>query len=146
MKADLHEIFDTASLLLENLGFPIFKPLVQKAQPGESNEERDLWYREGPSAQATALFTSDGFIVLKGSKARAKFAPSSADSNFSRKRDRMIEQGILILEGNSYIFTEDYPFNSPSGAAVINLARRSNGWFDWKDKDGRILDEVKRKG
>ncbi len=142
--ADLSEIFETGSLLLESLGYPIFKPLVTKTTIEESGAEQELWYLEGPSAKATALFTSDGFIVLKGSKTRAQFTTSAQDSNFSRKRDKLIEEGILKLEGESYIFTEDYPFSSPSGAAVITLARHANGWADWKDKSGRTLDQVKR--
>ncbi|HBS27340.1 MAG TPA: hypothetical protein DD827_09500 [Gammaproteobacteria bacterium] len=33
---------------------------------------------------------------------------------------------------------------SPSGSAVVVLARRANGWLEWKYKDGKTLDEVKR--
>ena len=79
MKADLHEIFDTASLLLESLGFPIFKPLVHKAATVEPEEENELWHIKGPSADATGVFSSDGFIVLKDSKAKLEFTPSMRD-------------------------------------------------------------------
>jgi len=140
MKADLQEIFETGSLLLESLGYPIFKPLVEKQSTGAPEEEKELWYLEGPAVKATGLFTSDGFIVLKGSLARAKFTPSAAASPFAKKRDRMVEEGILAKAGESYEYQEDFNFNSPSGAAAVTLARHSNGWADWKDKSGQTLD------
>lgn len=145
MKADLEEIFETGTLLIESLGYPIFKTFVEKSDTGEVEENQELWYLEGPQAKATGTFTSEGFIVLKGSRARAQFAQSATDSFFSRKRDNMAKEGVLVLEGKSYVFTEDYPFKSPSGAAGVALARHANGWKDWKDKAGRTLDEVKRR-
>ena len=44
------------------------------------------------------------------------------------------------LVGTSEVFF----FSSPSAAAAVVLARRANGWIEWKYKDGRTLDEVKR--
>ncbi len=143
--ADLEEIFETGSILIESLGFPIFKPFVDRTPAGEVEDDEDLWYLEGPFAKATGLFTNDGFTVLKGSKARADFVPSAEDTNFARKRERMIADGVLYLEGDSYVFNKDFPFNPPSGSAAIILARHSNGWNDWKNSESRTLDEVKRK-
>jgi len=36
-------------------------------------------------------------------------------------------------------------FTSPSAAAATVLARNANGWREWKYKNGKTLDEVKRK-
>ena len=57
----------------------------------------------------------------------------------------MIDSGILVPEGTSLQFTEDYLFDSPSGAAMLVLGRTSNGWNDWKTADGRTLHEVERR-
>jgi hypothetical protein len=58
----------------------------------------------------------------------------------------LIEQGILKEDGNHYLFTEDVRFDSPSAASVVVLARTSNGWKDWRTKDGKTLNEMKRAG
>ncbi|GGZ88240.1 DUF4357 domain-containing protein [Algibacter mikhailovii] len=43
------------------------------------------------------------------------------------------------------VIFNDHIFNSPSAAAGTILARRANGWKEWKDKDGVSIDELKRK-
>ena len=60
-------------------------------------------------------------------------------------RNRLIESGILADHNDAqYIFTADYVFNTPSGAAVVILGRSSNGWTDWKNDQGQTLHDVKR--
>ena len=39
----------------------------------------------------------------------------------------------------------DKTFSSPSTAADFCTGRPSNGWTEWKDKDGNTLDSVYRK-
>ena len=34
---------------------------------------------------------------------------------------------------------------SVSGAASIVLGRRANGWLEWKNSEGKTLDELERK-
>ena len=58
---------------------------------------------------------------------------------------RLIEEDILKNENNVYVFQQDYIFNSPSAAAATILGRSANGWTSWKDKNGKTLDELKRK-
>jgi len=142
IRADLEEIFETASLLLESLSFPLFDPLIERHSP--TKQEQDLWYIKAAGVDATATFTADGIVVHKGSKARMKFTQSAQDSFFAKRRERMIQDGILVEQDGSYLFTEDYPFNSPSGAAAIVRARHSNGWIEWKNKAGQTMKEVKR--
>lgn len=48
-------------------------------------------------------------------------------------------------EGEKVISERVRLFVSPSTAAVALLGRSSNGWESWKAKDGRTLDEVKRR-
>lgn len=40
---------------------------------------------------------------------------------------------------------EDHIFNSPSGSAGVIMGRNANGWMSWKNKQGKTLDELKRK-
>ena len=43
------------------------------------------------------------------------------------------------------IGTKDHPFGSPSWAAIALMGRSANGWLEWKNKDGKTLDTLKRK-
>ena len=36
-------------------------------------------------------------------------------------------------------------FNTPSGASNFVLGGSTNGWIEWKDRDGKTLDELFRK-
>ncbi|MDY4160980.1 MAG: DUF4357 domain-containing protein [Prevotella sp.] len=46
------------------------------------------------------------------------------------------------LEDGLYVLKNDYTFASPSTASSVVLGRSSNGWTDWKDKQGRSLNTV----
>jgi len=50
----------------------------------------------------------------------------------------------MVEEDGHYRFTQDYLFETPSGAAAVVLGRTSNGWVDWKNGDGKTLHDVKR--
>ncbi|PEY34810.1 hypothetical protein CN354_16230 [Bacillus cereus] len=60
-------------------------------------------------------------------------------------REQLLNQGVLEQQKNVYVFTSDYFFSSPSAAAAAVLGRRANGWAEWKDEDGKTLDELERK-
>lgn len=143
--ADLQEIFETGALLLQSLGYPVFEPLIsKKSSDGMSAVDESEWTLTGPQANATAVLTGEGIVVRAGSLCRKQFAKSALDNPVVKKRDELVANGILVAKGESFEFTEDYPFKSPSGAASIVLARTANGWISWKDKDGKTLQEVKR--
>jgi hypothetical protein len=57
----------------------------------------------------------------------------------------LIKQGILKDAGTQYIFSEDYHFKTPSGAAAIVIGSNANGYVEWVTKDGRTLDEVMKR-
>ena len=54
--------------------------------------------------------------------------------------------GVLIEENSQLRIAQDCLFETPSGAAAVVIGRTSNGWVDWKDKDGRTLHDAKRAG
>jgi hypothetical protein len=142
--ADLEEIFETGSLLLEALGYPIFRPLVSKSPASGDPEPQEIWTLKGPKASARGVFTASGFVVLKGSRCRVAMTPSAKGSTFDKRQETMISKQVLVRDGDYYVFAEDYEFKSPSGSAAIVLARHANGWNEWRNAEGRTLDEVKR--
>ncbi len=136
MKADLLDNFDTIKILVATLGYPIFEQIIKP-------EKKKLLYCKGKDAFATGEYTEDGLIVFAGSKCNLK-ETKSAGAYVKNWRQKLINNGILVQKDNVYEFKSDYIFSSPSTAAVVVLARRANGWTEWKYEDGRTLDEVKR--
>jgi hypothetical protein len=145
IQADLHEIFETGALLLQSLGYPIFEPLIgAKSENATDLTSETVWQLRGPQANASAVLTAEGIVVRKGSTCRKEFTKSAKDNPVVKKRDELVTQGILKPKEDSFEFTEDCPFQSPSGAASIVLARTANGWIEWKDQNGKTLRKVKR--
>ncbi len=159
LEADCQEIFDTIRTLVATMGQPVFEPLaVRRVEPAvgpvgsaagvpEQSTTADpvlLLHCERPGASAKAQYTEEGVVVLKGSRGRGETAPSMIPMSAGRNRQRLIDAGTLIMEGNAYVFQKDVLFGSPSGASDVVLGRSSNGWLEWKDVNGKTLDELKR--
>jgi len=141
LEADCLEIFETGSILLATLGFPIFEPLAQGLSKGA-----EVFHCSGPDAEGRGLLTDDGFVVLKGSVGRRSNVPSIQGTSVERFRAKLVEAGVVREEGEKLIFERDHLFGSPSMASSALLGRRSNGWEEWKTENGRTLNQVKRQG
>ncbi|MFC2093439.1 GIY-YIG nuclease family protein [Bacteroidota bacterium] len=138
LEADLLDSYDTIKMLLSTLGYPIFEKL---GQPSKS--KKDVYYSKGKDGKGEGQYTDEGFVVFKSSICNLELS-KTAGSSVKNLRDRLIVSGVLKKKGNVYVFESDYLFNSPSAASNIILARKSNGWIEWKDKSGKTLDELKR--
>ncbi|MBC8402924.1 MAG: GIY-YIG nuclease family protein [Candidatus Marinimicrobia bacterium] len=137
MEADLIDNFDTIKILVATLGYPIFDQIKKP-------KRQNILICKGKDAFAEGEYTEDGLIVFSGSKCNLK-ETQSAGPYVKNWRQKLIDDNILVLDGKLYRFQVDHIFSSPSTAAAVVLARRANGWIEWKFKDGKTLDEVKRK-
>lgn len=140
LEAGCLEIFDTAKTLLATLGYPVFDPIT--SNPAADKDETLFCNTSGTDGRGQ--YTTEGFVVLKGSSGPLRKTPSADGNRAERIRVKLLKNNIFKIEGDRVIFQKDHLFNSPSGAAVALLGRNSNGWRAWKDKDGRTLDELKR--
>lgn len=141
LEADCLEIYDTARTLLTALGYPVFEPLSKTLS---SNSERDLLYCKMAGIEGRGEYTSEGFVVLRGSTARLENVPSIQGSAAQRYRERLVESDVMVEKNGVYEFSKDYLFSSPSMASMAILGRTSNGWLDWKAKNGVTLNDLKR--
>jgi Domain of unknown function (DUF4357) len=141
LEADYHEIHETAATLLATLGQPIFEPLTNAAT---GKDEKELFYCKGLGADAVGEYTTEGFVVLKNSKARLNMVKSIQDTSHALIRAQLETEGITVLKDKARVFTRDHLFGSPSTAATAVLGRSANGWGHWKTAQGQTLDEVKR--
>lgn len=98
----------------------------------------------GNGIEAEGNLIDDGFVVFKGSKARVETVPSYPPY-LRDMRELLLASSVFVIEGNSYKFSEDYIFSTPSTAGGILLGSSVNGWKVWKNTEGKTLDEVKRR-
>jgi hypothetical protein len=50
----------------------------------------------------------------------------------------------MRVQGDNVVFEKDHLFGSPSMAALSLAGRSINGWLEWKSKDGKTLQALKR--
>jgi len=141
LEADCHEIFDSARTLLATLGFPVFDAVASSGTNGAADE---LFYCKSSEADGRGRYTSEGFVVLRGSSGRKEVVPSFVDTTHMAVRQSLIDSGIMQVQGDRVVFTKDHLFRTPSGAAIILMGRTANGWIDWKNQSGQTLDSLKR--
>lgn len=97
----------------------------------------------GRGVTATGVDTPQGFVVRAGSQAVRDEVPSLKDfPNVVELRAELQKNGVFVVEGDAFRFTQDYTFSSPSAASGVVLGRSSNGREDWKDATGRTLKQI----
>jgi hypothetical protein len=137
MVAELLDIFDTMRTLISTLGYPVFEPI------GKTKSVSHLFYAKGGGSDGKGELVEDGFVVFEGSIARIEIAPSAVQS-LRPQREKLLASGVLEERAGVYVFTQDFLFTSPSTAAAIVLGRSANGWLEWKDLEGKTLDDIFR--
>jgi hypothetical protein len=148
----MSDFFDDLRLLTGALGYKVFEPLVPShtsAQPKDGGEPEPAPLAEGlelpefrisgpRDADARAVVTAEGVVVLEGSLASADEVQSIPEPT-KRLRAKLVQDGALVLEGSHYRFARDVLFATPSSAAKVVLGRSANGRTDLIDAKGRTL-------
>jgi len=143
LHAECLEIFETGRDLLATLGYPLFDAV---AKPVVGTKGDEIFHCKGPGANGRGIYTPEGFVVFKGSIGRLKCVPSYIGTGGYLRRQKLIASGVMKEKGESVIFEKDHLFTSASMAAQALLGRTANGWLEWKTKDEKTLDAVKRQG
>ena len=141
LKADCLEIYETGHILLATLGFPLFDA-VAKSTAGTGDHQP--FFCKSSGADGRGMYTSDGFVVLKGSRGRKEVVVSVKGTGVAKQRDALQTAGVLVAEGDMLVFARDHLFRTPSGAATALMGRSANGWVEWKSAEGVTLDALKR--
>ena len=143
--ADMEFFLDQIKLILPLMGFSFLIPSVAMSTTDREGSKQDgpdtLYSIRSSKFKATMKEAQDGYILLKESE--AKLTPSSSLSKSSyKRRQKLIDNGILRHDSDRYVFTEDTIFNSVSTAAMVVLGRESNGHIEWINDSGQTYKEV----
>lgn len=136
VEADLYDNFETIQILTSTLGYPVFDEIKKP-------KTKEVIVCKGKDAYAEGEYTEDGIIIFENSKCNL-IESKTAGSWIIGMRNNLKENGVLIEKDGVLVFTKNHIFSSPSASATVVLARRANGWIEWKFKDDKTLDEVKR--
>ena len=136
VEADLYDNFETIQILTSTLGYPVFDEIKKP-------KTKEVIVCKGKDAYAEGEYTEEGIIIFENAKCNL-IESKTAGSWIIGMRNDLKENGVLIEKDGVLVFTKNHIFSSPSASAAIVLARRANGWIEWKFKDGKTLDEVKR--
>ena len=132
-KDDMDGFFEDVKFLTSFIGCNIFDVVKPK--------EKHLFYIKVRGCEAKGFYDAKGFTVLKGSIIAKSSVPSFT---WKEKREQLLKE-YTSMNGEKLELESDKTFSSPSTASMFVLGRPSNGWSDWKDKDGQTLDSVYRK-
>ena len=92
---------------------------------------------------ALGVYDDENFEVLEGSEIDMNRKCHSA--TLEKQRQTALANGNIVGVDGKYKLTVSVPFTSPSSAGQFVLGGSVNGWVEWKDKDGKTLDELYRK-
>lgn len=141
LQAECEEMFETVRILLATLGcLALEHPDSTGKQPAPSA----LVYCRGSDADGRGFLSDDGFTVLEGSSGRVQVVESIKGTADERFRQRLLDSGVLKVEGDRVVFIKNHTFGSPSMAAVALVGRTANGWREWKDESGKTLHDLVR--
>lgn len=116
--------------------------VVPKSQPKKDNLIMCIISR---NADARGIFntTDQSLVVLKGSRINPVHVRKISEAG-RKKRDWQFAEYTEVRDGKR-IVKEDVRFDTPSGAAQFCVGGSANGWNEWKDEEGRELNEYRIK-
>lgn len=139
-ESELEEFITYAKLVMGALGYKIFVPLIQSKPIQEQIptviDDEPLLYFKTAKVDATGKRTSEGFVVMTGSRIALvthDSFPESSQKYREKYKDKITSNGVL---------SEDILFNSPSGAASFVGGYALNGNVAWKTLDGKTLKQL----
>lgn len=93
--------------------------------------------------KAFGVYDGEKFDVLEGSE--VDMSRRCHSDNVEKQRQIAIQNGNISDIDGKHKLNVSVSFTSPSSAAMFVLGGSTNGWVEWKNKDGKILDELFRK-
>lgn len=133
-KDTLNDFFDDVKFITEFLNYPLFKSK-------EINQLKEYFFNYARGCNAKGYYDEKGFTLLKDSIVSQNEVPSFS---WVEKRHQLLNR-LVDQSADKWVLMQDYTFTSPSTALSFCTGNSINGWKEWKNKDGKTLDDVYRK-
>lgn len=134
--AAVEEIYDEIQFIMATQGYKMNDAKC-------TINEADILHTTRNGITAYGVYNGEKFEVLDGSQINMN-KPAHLQ-RYNRQREDLISQQSIINVDGKYILKVTLSFDTPSGAGQFILGGSINGWTEWKNKDGKTLDELYRK-
>lgn len=135
---EMEEFKQRIKLILSTIGYTFHENAAEKDKPHEK------YFIKAKGLEAKGIYTSEGMLVLEGSRIIKEEAPSIHDY-LKNLRQEKEHDGSMIDKGGYFEVVQRITFSSLSTAAGFVLGRSANGWTEWKNNTGKTIDKIKRK-
>ena len=141
-REDMEVFLEKMQQVLPVLGIEAF---VQPASKVEGEAEKEMLTCKIKSVVASGYLTPNGIVVLATSEAVLEERDSAKKwPSVMVQRNKLIEEGGLVQEGEKYVFVKDTEFSSPSSAAAVIHGGSANGLTAWVNANGKSLKDLQR--
>ena len=133
----IEEVYEEIKFIMATQGYK-----MENAK--ETLNEANTLHTTRNGIEAYGIYDGERFEVLEGSEIYLAKPVNIEKYNIQRKE--LLDNGNIVLSADGkYRLQTTLVFNSPSGASDFVIGGSTNGWTEWKDKDGKTLDEIYRK-
>ncbi|MBO4999963.1 MAG: GIY-YIG nuclease family protein [Bacteroidaceae bacterium] len=132
----IEEVYEEIKFIMATQGY---KMESSKA----THDSTNTFHTTRNGVKAFGIYDGEKFEVLEGSE--VDMSRTCHSEKMEMQRQTAIQNGNIIAIGDTYQLTVSISFTSPSSAAMFVLGGSTNGWTEWKSKDGKTLDELFRK-
>ena len=132
----IEEVYEEIQFIMATQGYKM-------ANTKNTLNEANTLHTTRNGVLAFGVYDGEHFEVLEGSEIDMNRKCHSA--TMEKQRQTALANGNIVCVDGKYKLTVSVSFNSPSSAGQFVLGGSINGWVEWKDKDGKTLDELYRK-
>ena len=136
-RPDLKQIFNETTFIMQFLGFNAFNNQLKSENP--------IWHLQVKQARAQGQFQAENFVLLAGSIIE-RDCSGTWEKNFKHRflsRQAQLDSQPSLSD-NLIKLSQNMVFKSANEATVFVLGRNANAWTNWKDGNGRTMDEIMR--
>ena len=134
--AAVEEIYDEIQFIMATQGYKMNDAKI-------ISNEADILHTTRNGITAYGVYNGEKFEVLEGSQINMD-KPAHLQRYNRQRKELLSEQSIVNID-DKYTLKVTVSFDTPSGASNFVLGGSTNGWTEWKNKDGKTLDELYRK-
>ena len=131
----VEEIYEEIEFIMAALGYRM------NDANDQSNQKIFTTSRRGIIGMGT--YSGEAFDLLPGSE--IDMTKPSLTQSYNAKRQEYLGNGTIAKKDDGkFYLTKVLTFKTPSGASDFVLGGSTNGWTEWKDRDGKTLNDLFR--
>ena len=133
--ASVEEIYDEIQFIMGTQGY--------KMDNVKSSTTSYIFHTTRNGISALGIYDGEKFQVLEGSQININKPVHLA--RYNKQRAELLASGEISQVDGKYFLNITIEFNTPSGASDFVLGGSTNGWVEWKNSEGKTLNEIFRK-